>query len=115
MTLIFHALGIDVEPFFESWLLPCGAVGAIVVGSWLVEAKQSVIENMAPVLTRLFTPLFTAVLVVFLATLLLTGRAVDIERNMLIPFNALLALVLALLLYSISQRDPGSATAASAV
>ena len=56
MAMIFQAIGIDIEPFFESWLLPCGAVGAVVVASWLVEAKQSVIENMAPVLTRLFTP-----------------------------------------------------------
>ena len=40
---------------------------------WLVEAKQSVIENMAPVLTRLFTPLFTVVLVTFLGTMLWTG------------------------------------------
>jgi hypothetical protein len=88
--------------------LPIALWLAVIVASWLVEAKQSVIENMAPVLTRLFTPLFTAVLVTFLATLLLTGRAVDIERNMLIPFNALLLLVLALLLYSISARDPGS-------
>ena len=69
MALIFQAIGIDVEPFFESWLLPCGAVGAVVIASWLVEAKQSVIENMAPVLTRLFTPLFAAVLVAFLGTL----------------------------------------------
>ncbi|MCU0962122.1 MAG: permease prefix domain 1-containing protein [Pirellulaceae bacterium] len=65
MVLLFEAIGIDVEPFFESWLLPCGAMGAVVIGSWLVEAKQSVIENMAPVLTRLFTPLFAAVLVAF--------------------------------------------------
>jgi hypothetical protein len=105
---MFQTIGIDAEWFVESWLVPCGAAGAVIVASWLVEAKQSVIENMAPVLTRLFTPLFTAVLVTFLATLLLTGRAVDIERNMLIPFNALLLLVLALLLYSISARDPGS-------
>ena len=54
---IFQAIGIDIEPFFESWLLPCGALAAVVVAAWLVEAKQSVIENMAPVLTRLFTPL----------------------------------------------------------
>src|SRR5215204_105931 len=74
MRIIFQSIGIDVEPFFESWLLPCGAVGAVVVASWLVEAKQSVIENMAPVLTRLFTPLFAAVLVTFLGTLLWTGR-----------------------------------------
>ena len=56
MAMIFQSIGIDIEPFFESWLLPCGAMGAVVVASWLVEAKQSVIENMAPVLTRLFTP-----------------------------------------------------------
>jgi hypothetical protein len=106
MAMMFQAIGIDVEPFFESWLLPCGAVGAVVVASWLVEAKQSVIENMAPVLTRLFTPLFAAVLVAFLATLLWTGRGVDIERNVLIAFDLLLVVVLGLLLYSVSARDP---------
>jgi hypothetical protein len=108
MAMIFRAIGIDVEPFFESWLLPCGAIGAVVVGSWLVEAKQSVIENMAPVLTRLFTPLFAALLVTFLATVVWTGRGVDIERNVLIAFDLLLVVVLGLLLYSISARDPRS-------
>jgi hypothetical protein len=108
MATIFRSIGIDVEPFFESWLLPCGAVGAVVVASWLVEAKQSVIENMAPVLTRLFTPLFAAVLVTFLGTLLWTGRGVDIERNVLIAFDLLLVVVLGLLLYSVSARDPHS-------
>ena len=108
MVMIFQSIRIDVEPFFQSWLLPCGAAGAVVVASWLVEAKQSVIENMAPVLTRLFTPLFAAVLVTFLGVLLWTGRAGDIERNMLIAFDLLLVLVLALLLYSVSARNPQS-------
>lgn len=106
MAMIFQAIGIDVEPFFESWLLPCGAVGAVVVASWLVEAKQSVIENMAPVLTRLFTPLFAAVLVTFLGTMLWTGHGVDIEREVLIAFDLLLVIVLGLLLYSVSARNP---------
>jgi hypothetical protein len=108
IAMIFLAVGIDVETFLESWLLPCAAMGAVVIGSWLVEAKQSVIENMAPVLTRLFTPLFAAVLVTFLGTLLWTGRGVDIERNVLIAFDLLLVVVLGLLLYSVSARDPRS-------
>src|ERR687883_1460678 len=108
MAMIFQAIGIDAEPFFESWLLPCGAVGAVVVASWLVETKQSVIENMAPVLARLFTPFFAAVLVSFLGTLLWTGRGVDIGRNALIAFDLLLVVVLGLLLYSVSARDPRS-------
>jgi hypothetical protein len=108
MALIFQAIGIDVEPFFQSWLLPCGAVGAVLVGSWLVEAKQSVVENMAPVLARLFTPLFAALLLTFLGTLVWTGRGIDIERNVLIGFDLLLVVVLGLLLYSLSARDPRS-------
>jgi hypothetical protein len=108
VAMIFQAIGIDPEPFIESWLLPCGAAGAVIIASWLVEAKQSVIENMAPVLTRLFTPLFAAVLVTFLATVVLTGRGIDIERNVLIAFDLLLVVVLGLLLYSVSARDPRS-------
>jgi hypothetical protein len=108
MAMIFQAIRIDVEPFFQSWLLPCGVAGAVLVASWLVEAKQSVIENMAPVLTRLFTPLFAAVLLAFLGTVLWTGRGIGIERDVLIAFDLLLVLVLGLLLYSISARDPRS-------
>lgn len=104
--MIFEAIGIKAEPFVQSWLVPSGAIGAVIVGSWLVEAKQSVIENMAPVLTRLFTPLFAAMLVMFLGTMLWTGRGVGVQREVLIGFDLLLALVLALLLYSISARDP---------
>ena len=105
-AMTFRAIGVNIEPFFQQWLLPCGAAGAVIVASWLVEAKQSVIENMAPVLTRLFTPLFAAVLVVFLGTVLWTGRGVDIQRNVLIAFDLLLVVVLGLLLYSVSARDP---------
>ena len=102
---MFGAIGIDFEPVFEDWL-PCGALGAVIVASWLVEAKQSVIENMAPVLTRIFTPLFAIALLAFLGTMIATGRGIDIEREALIVFDLLLVLVLGLLLYSISARDP---------
>ncbi|WP_100446876.1 permease prefix domain 1-containing protein [Glycomyces xiaoerkulensis] len=102
----FGAIGLDAEPFVESWLLPCGAAAAVVVAAWLVEAKQSVVENMAPVLTRVFTPLFTAALLAVLAAIALTGSLIDVERDALILFNLLLVVVLGLLLYSVSARDP---------
>jgi hypothetical protein len=104
--MVFQAIGLDAEWFVQNWLIPCGAAGAIVVASWLVEAKQSVVENMAPVLTRIFTPLFATMLVTFLVAVLFTGRGVGADRQILIGFDLLLALVLGLLLYSISARDP---------
>jgi len=104
--MMFEAIGFNVEWLAQQWILPCGAMGAVLVGAWLVEAKQSVIENMAPVLTRLFTPLFTIVLLVFLITMVWTGSGIDVAREVLIGFDLALVLVLALLLYSVSARDP---------
>jgi hypothetical protein len=104
--MMFSAIGVNVEWLATGWLIPCGAMAAVIVGSWLVEAKQSVIENMAPVLTRLFTPLFTLVLLAFLATMAWTGSPIDVQREVLISFDLLLVLVVGLVLYAASARDP---------
>jgi hypothetical protein len=102
----FTAIGTDPKAFIWRWLLPCGATAAVVVAGWLVEAKQSVVENIAPVLTRLFTPLFTAVLLAFLVAVVWTGAGINVEREVLILFDLMLVVVLGLLLYSLSARDP---------
>ena len=99
-------VGVDFEPVLEDWILPFAVPGALVVAAWLVEAKQQVVENIAPVLTRVFTPLTIAMLLVLLAVLSAAGGFVDVDRNLLILMDAILILVLSLLLYSISARDP---------
>lgn len=103
---MFAAIGIDAGWLAGGWIIPCGAMGAVIVGSWLVEAKQSVIENMAPVLTRLFTPLFALVLLAFLGTMAWTGNPIDLAREVLIGSDLLLVLVVGLVLYAASARDP---------
>jgi hypothetical protein len=103
--MMFRAIEMKAEWFVAGWLIPCGAAGAVIIGSWLVEAKQSVIENMAPVLTRLFTPLFTLLLLAFLATMVWTGSPINVKREVLIGFDLLLAVVVGLVLYAVSARD----------
>jgi hypothetical protein len=105
-AMMFTAIDKNPGWFIGGWLIPCGAAGAVIIGSWLVEAKQSVIENMAPVLTRLFTPLFTILLLVFLATMAWTGSPINVKREVLIGFDLLLAVVVGLVLYAASARDP---------
>ena len=64
---------------------------------------------MAPVLTLIFTPLFTLMLLAFLATMAWTGSGIVVGREVLIGFDLLLALVAGLVLYAISARDPQKA------
>lgn len=104
----FDAIGVDLEEFVGSWLLPCGATAAVVVAGWLVEAKQSVIENVAPVLSRVFTPLFVVALLAFVGGVVATRTWVGDDRDVLILFDVLLAVVLGLLLYAVSAREPAA-------
>ncbi|AQX16168.1 MULTISPECIES: hypothetical protein [Tessaracoccus] len=104
---VFSAIRLEVEDVVVEWVLPFGAAGAVIVAALLVEAKRSVIENIAPVLTKLFTPLFALLLLAFLGAMAWT-RTVDIDREVLIIFDLLLVVVLALALFSMSARGPGA-------
>lgn len=104
---VFGALGVDAEGLVGQWLVPCGAAGAVVVAAWLVEAKQSVVENMAPVLTRVFSPLFTALLVALLVAVIMQGDLIGTSRDLLLIVDLVLIVVLGLLLYALSAREPG--------
>jgi hypothetical protein len=102
---VLQLVGVDFEPALEDWVLPLAVPGALVVAAWLVEAKQDVVENIAPVLTRVFTPLTIVMLLTLLGVLLTAGGLVDVDRELLILMDAILVLVLCLLLYAISARD----------
>jgi hypothetical protein len=104
---ILEPTGVDVERIAE-WVLPSGAAGAVIVAAWLVESKQRVVENMAPVLTMLFTPLFAVMLAGAAVVYAVTGLGGAFDRELLSVFDALLLVVLALVLYGMSARDPST-------
>ena len=103
--LILEPTGADVERIVE-WVLPSGAAGAVVVAAWLVESKQRVVENMAPVLTMIFTPLFALMLAVAAVVYAVTGLGGAFDRELLGVLDAMLVVVLGLVLYGLSARDP---------
>lgn len=37
---LFEAIGLGIENLIGSWIVPCGAAGARVVATWLVEANR---------------------------------------------------------------------------
>ena len=102
---VFGALGADLGSFFGEWVVPCGAAGAAVVAAWLVDSKQEVIENMAPVLGRVFTPLFTVAVLAMLVGAIVTG-GFGAYREVLIVVDVLLVVVTGLVLYVVSAQQP---------
>ena len=103
---ILEPTGVDPDAV-ANWVLPLGAAGAVVVAAWLVESKQRVVENMAPVLTMIFTPLFALMLAGAAVSYAATGLGgATFDRELVGVFDALMVVVLGLVLYGISAREP---------
>ena len=101
---IFAAVGLDIRmPYLETVGIG-GLMAAPVVAAFLVNAKKSIVESIAPVLSRIFTPLFLATMAGFLAALAILRRSPLAYRDTLLAFNVMLVLVLALVIYNLTAR-----------
>jgi hypothetical protein len=104
-TMVLTPIAPDLVDDVLLWVIPSGAAGAVVVAAWLVEAKKSIIENIAPVLTAIFTPLFAIMLLVSAIGYTIAGVGREFDRNLLTVFDVLLLVVVGLVVYGISARD----------
>ena len=102
---MFILVGIDITSLIMNWLAVFGGCGVAVVAAYLVEKKKGAIETMAPVLARIFTPFFVVLLLGFIVTMAVTGQGPSEDRELLIMLDIVLALVLGLVLYTMSARD----------
>ncbi len=105
---LFGLIGFDAEGFVERWMLPAGVPGAIVIAGFLAETRRRFTGQLAPVLIRVFSPMFAAVLLAFLATMAWTGAGLQPGREVLIGLDLLLVLVVGLVLLQVAARDPES-------
>lgn len=101
----FDLVGIDVSLFVQNWMAPIGFFGIFPIAAYLVEQKKSLIESIAPVLARIFTPLFLFVMIALIVVFIIKPQDAFENRSLLIWFDVILALVLALTLYSMGSKD----------
>ena len=101
----FVALDIDTR-WMTEWVMVAGSAGAVVVTAWLVEFWAGAVSRLASMLAYIFTPLFAAMLLMFLVAVPATGRSIEGDREALILFNVLLGFVVGLLLFCGAARRP---------
>lgn len=102
----FVLSGVNPGFGFALQLLAAMAVPALLlVAAWLVEATRHIVGRIAPVLTWIFTPIMLVALLVMIVPLAVGGTLADADRWLLILLDAVLIVVLALVVYSISARD----------
>lgn len=81
-----------------------GAAGVPLVATYLYDVVFRRRTGIAPVLARVFAPLFLVMTVVFLAAALAAGQNPFLNRDFLIIVNGLLLVVLGMTVFSLAER-----------
>src|SRR5690606_2653417 len=105
IATFFEAIDIPSEAWVIEYVAFSGLLATPVVAAYLVEKKRSLIENLAPVLAKIFIPLFVLMIIGFIVAMAVQRTNIVEDRDMLIAIDVLLLLVVGMILYDLSARS----------
>jgi len=102
---LFDSIGLDIEKFYGENIIITGAAAAPVVAAFLIEKFPALVSRTAPLIATIFSPLVLITLIVFLVTILVTGKDPYNDRDFLLVFNIMLLGVMAIIIFSVSETS----------
>ena len=104
---LFGMIDVKIEDWYRNYVVVYGAIASPIVATLLVEKVVGDRFKIAPLLAKVFTPLFLVTGIAYLSAMILKQKNLFTDREFLLAFNVLLLLVLGLCVFSISERGSG--------
>lgn len=101
---LFGLIDLRIEEWYIKNVVVYGSIAAPIVATLLVDRIVGDRFKIAPLLARVFTPLFLLTVLVYLMAMILNQKSPFTDRDFLIAFNVLLLIVLGLCVFSITGR-----------
>ena len=102
---LFSAIGLKIEELYFEYIVIWGLVSAPVVATYVVRNFPFVVNKIAPIIATIFSPLVLITLVVYLVSILATGKDPYNDRDFLIIFNMMLLGVMGIIVFSVSETS----------
>ena len=100
---LFELLKINIENIFLNYIMAAGLSIVPLFASFLIQNNNHLVNKISPVIARIFTPLVTITLFIYLVTIFFKGTYPTANRDYLLLFNVLLIAVMALIVFSLSE------------
>ena len=101
---LFHLIDVDITEWYMGNVVVYGAIASPIVATLLIERVVCGRFKIAPLLAKVFTPLFLVTVTAYLIVMILKHKSPFTDREFLIAFNGLLLVVLGLCIFSVSER-----------
>jgi len=102
-TGLFNLIGINIQEIYANYIVIWGLPAIPIVATVLVKQYPHLVGNVSPIIAKLFTPLVTLTLFIFLVAVISTGKDPYNDREFLFILNAMLIGVMAIILFSFSE------------
>ncbi len=102
---LFDSIGLNIEQFYAENIIITGAVAAPVIAAFLIEKFPNLVSKAAPLIATIFSPLVLITLIVFLITVVITGKDPYNDRDFLLIFNVMLLGVMGIIIFSVSETS----------
>lgn len=102
---LFRFVGLDISEFYFNNVVIFGVAALAIVAIYLISKDLKLAKNIAPYIAKIFSPLVLATLLVYLITMIFVGKNPFLDRDFLLSFNGILAVVLAVTIFSITEND----------
>ena len=103
--VLFQAIGIHVEKFYQNYILIIGFVSAPVVTSFILKNFNTLTNKIAPVIANVFSPLVLITLIIYLIAIPISGKDPYNDRDFLLILNIMLIGVMAIIVFSVSGTN----------
>lgn len=102
---LFELLGLEIQVFYFQYIVIFGLPMVPVVACFLTQNNPQLVNKVSPVIAKLFSPLVLAMLLVYLAAIVISGKDPYNDREFLLIFNLLLIGVMALIFFSAAESS----------
>ena len=107
---LFKLIEIDIQEWYFRYLVLSILPSVPLFATFLVRQNGSLVSKISPVIARIFTPLVTITLALFLGAILYSGKDPYNDREFLLVFNGILIGVMALILFSLAEATKSNAS-----
>jgi hypothetical protein len=101
---LFSIISVNLDKFYYEYILIYALCAAPIVATHLTHTQSRLIGNLAPTIARIFSPLVLLTLIAYLISILTLQRNPFTDREFLVVFNVMLLGVLAIAIFTLSER-----------
>jgi hypothetical protein len=102
---LFKAIGINIQKFFMDYISIWGAVSVPIIATYIIRKFPLITSRIAPVIANIFSPFVLITAVIYLVSIVITGKDPYNDRDFLLVFNLMTLGVMAIIVFSVSETS----------